>query len=463
MGKLEQMGNMGGLDKLLDQMIKNFKRSKQAQEVSFRTLVPAYSNPDRYTHLIHPYPAKLIPHIPFFFLTNGKLSQPGDTILDPFCGSGTVLLEGQLAGRVSLGAETNPLARLISEVKTTRASIKSIEKENMALKRLVDEGLDAELPDVVNLRHWYYPQIATQLSRILAGIRKIEDHRIQNFYKICFSVCVNKVSLADPRLSVPVRLKPNRLSEGRYHSDLKIEEKVKIRLEHLLTCDVSNVFWNVVQANTARIARTFPKGVKIRQAKVVCEDARDLKVGTRARAGGIGDNSVQMIITSPPYPGAQKYIRASSLSLGWLGICPSAELRTLKHVTIGREEFRKTDTNRLPRTGIKAADELIRQIQAVNPMRAVIVATYLQEMSAAFREMHRVLKPNGYLVLVVGNNSVSGFPFNTQAYLASIGVKCGFSIVLNLIDSIQSRGLMTKRNKTASLITQEHVILFEKC
>src|ERR1039458_9185234 len=102
----------------LEALVHRYQRRRRPIAVNFRSLLPELNSPDRFTHLIHPYPAKLLVHIPHFFLANDLLSAPGDLVLDPFCGSGTVLVEAQLAGRRAYGADTNPLARLISRVKT---------------------------------------------------------------------------------------------------------------------------------------------------------------------------------------------------------------------------------------------------------------------------------------------------------------------------------------------------------
>ena len=69
------------------------------------------------THGIHPYPAKFVPQIPGAIID--AYSKPGDTILDPFCGSGTTLLESIIRGRNALGIDINPIATLISRAKVT--------------------------------------------------------------------------------------------------------------------------------------------------------------------------------------------------------------------------------------------------------------------------------------------------------------------------------------------------------
>lgn len=84
---------------ILERLLDRFNRSGRAINVNFRQLVSWAPLGERATHYLHPYPAKLLPQIPIFFLSNNLLSSPGDTVLDPFCGSGTVLLEGILHNR----------------------------------------------------------------------------------------------------------------------------------------------------------------------------------------------------------------------------------------------------------------------------------------------------------------------------------------------------------------------------
>ncbi|MFQ6056141.1 MAG: DNA methyltransferase, partial [Methanosarcinales archaeon] len=69
------------------------------------------------THGLHQYPARMIPQIPHQLIP--KFSKTGDLILDPFSGSGTVLAESILYGRYAIGVDINPLACLISKVKST--------------------------------------------------------------------------------------------------------------------------------------------------------------------------------------------------------------------------------------------------------------------------------------------------------------------------------------------------------
>ena len=114
-------------DEIINKFIDDFSVNHKPIEVSFRELLPEIKNIDRYTHLIHTYPAKLLVHIPYFFLNNSVFSKEGDTVLDPFNGSGTVLLESIIAKRNAFGADANPLARLITEVKISKIDTNKID------------------------------------------------------------------------------------------------------------------------------------------------------------------------------------------------------------------------------------------------------------------------------------------------------------------------------------------------
>jgi hypothetical protein len=437
----------------------SFRRDREPIQVNFRKMVSWPSYPERGTHLIHPYPAKLLAHIPFFLLGQSTLSERGDRILDPFCGSGTVLLEGMLAGREVVGADSNPLARLIAGVKTTvydETKLRSAARR--LLDRIEDGSPEGPLPDVVNLEHWFYPHVIRQLTQIANAVHSCNSGPAKDFFQVCFSACVRRVSLADPRNAVPVRLRPEQFPKRHW-----LHAAARTRLNHLRRVNVIAEFGEILEANLAR-ASSVARAEIVHDRALIAHDARSLVVSTakantgkRLRAG-----SVRLIITSPPYAGAQKYIRSSSLSLGWLGMCGRDGLRQLEDANIGREHFPTKAYLDFDPTGVPDADKVLRGIAKKNALRAHIAGTYLKEMKAVLTEMVRVLAPSGHLALVAGNNMVCGKRFRTAEYLATMAEGLGLERQLVLVDDIRSRGLMTKRNRTADVITQEWVYLLRK-
>ena len=94
--------------------------------------------------------------------------------------------------------------------------------------------------------------------------------------------------------------------------------------------------------------------------------------------------------------------------------------------------------------------------------RAYIVGNYLNEMKMALDESSRVLKKGGYMIIVIGNNTVCNRPFDTQDYLTTYLQSKGMQLQFKLIDDIKSYGLMTKRNKTANRISCEWILVLKK-
>lgn len=446
-------------DSALEHLLERYDRTGRAVPVDFRKLVPCLPTAERATHLIHPYPAKLLMHIPFFFLANSILSRQGDEVADPFCGSGTVLLESQLAGRIAIGADSNPLARLLTTVKTSPIPRAVLDRATERLLARIRGESRSGTPDVINLDHWFYPHVIRQLRCLHEAIQATRRPDVRDFFRVSFSNCVRRVSLADPRLAVPVKLR-----FGQYPSGHPLREKTDAHLRRLRRVNVANVFTDVLTANRKRIASIEPMMDQPTAAQVVSSDARHLRRNDASSKsnGQSGDGHVQLVITSPPYPGAQKYIRSCCLSLGWLGLCRSDDLLKHKLETIGREEFRQADYVQLVPSSLQTADRILADIHSDNPVRAAIASTYLREMREAIEEIWRVLKLGGYFVLVAANNRICGREFKTQHYLRLIAEQTGFRPVLRLIDNIRSRGLMTKRNKTASVITREWVLVFVK-
>lgn len=411
--------------------------------VSFRKIVSWIRMGERATHYIHTYPAKLLPQIAHFFLAASCLSKPGEQVLDPFGGTGTVALEAILSKRIALYADSNPLARLIAQTKTSSYNIRTLKSAFTRIEMRYRLSRSRTAPNVININYWYDTAIIRQLTRLKHAIDQEKNVHTRAFFAISLSAVARKVSRADPRFSVPVRKK-------------KWKKSGNAPIQTAWDC-----FEEQFNSNLNRIRARNRFGDDLSKAHCVGVDARTL-VDPTDQSKKLADSSVSLIITSPPYAGAQKYIRASSLSLGWLGIAGENSLRPLEKQNIGREHLTLDEQAKMPTSGLAHADAFISEIARKNKSRAAILAAYLSEMRTALKEMTRTLKIGGYLVLVIGDNQVCGQTFSSSEYLAAILVELGLTKRLILTDQIMSRGLTTKRHKTAGVIKSETVLLFEK-
>lgn len=418
-------------------LMRRYLESGKPVEVTFRKLVHWIKCGERASHYLHPYPGKLLPHIAHFFLASGTYARPDDTVLDPFAGSGTVALETVLSGRTALYAEANPLGRLLTAVKTCQIEPADIDVALERVRLLFAKSRARKPPEVVNIDKWYNAEVIVQLVRLRAAVDGLPAGPEREFMLATLSAVARKSSNADPRFSVPVRYRPGEAPE----------RSAPI-----------NMFESQCSANRVRLA-TLGRVSALGKAFGAGNDARSLEAidGSRLASASVG-----MIISSPPYAGAQKYVRASSLSLGWLGLAPASRLRRLEEQTIGREHHAKAFWGCQQSSGIARADALIAQIALENPSRATIVGVYLAEMRVALAEAVRVLRSGGHLVLVIGDNTVCGRRFASSEYLREMLEQMGMTVILSLIDTILTRQLMTRRASTAGMIATESVIVFRK-
>ena len=173
-------------DAALERLLERYERTGRAVPVDFRRLVSCLPTAERATHLLHPYPAKLLMHIPFFFLANSILSRQGDVVADPFCGSGTVLLEAQLARRRAIGADSNPLAQLLTTVKTSPVPVLTLDSATDHLLDRIPKESQNGTPDVVNLAYWFYPHVIRQLQCLYEAIEATSQEKDTRFLPSVF-------------------------------------------------------------------------------------------------------------------------------------------------------------------------------------------------------------------------------------------------------------------------------------
>lgn len=443
---------------LYEELKYQFSKGSKPIEVDFRKLVSWVRLGDQFTHQLHPYPAKLLPHIGNFFIHAKSVRGNSGAVLDPFCGSGTVALEASLAGLTPLVVDANPFALLLTKVKTCPYDTQHLREE---LKRLILKARryrTAPTINIINPEIWYKKEHQLKLNILARAIAEVADDEQRDFFRVSFSLVAKKVSFADPAVSVPVRLKT------KTNISQSINEKIQARLKWIDSLSVIDEFSRICEQNIQRVEETnafFPSR------------ARALPVGNDARKiigiPGDGESSglivrPSLVLTSPPYGSAQKYIRASSLSLNWLELASPKKLSEVEGMSIGREHLpswlvqNKSSPSELPARYCR----LLRKIGSKNTIRERITRQYLSDMQSAVAEIARVMPPGGHAVFVVGNNTVSGEVLHNDDFLIDICGAHGLVLELSLVDQIKSRGLMTKRNQTASMISKEAVLVLKK-
>ncbi len=263
--------------------------------------------PDRMRHsdleAIHPYPAKFIPQLPGTVLDSVGI-EPGTAILDPFVGSGTTLVECQKRAIGSVGIDLNPIACLISRVKTSKFPLNFDQAlEDVLLSAI--KAKRADVPEIPNLDHWFERPIQLQLTRIVRAIENV-PLQFHDIFRVALSSILVRVSNQDSDTryaAVEKNIVPEQIPTFFATACRRIAASLQQRSYHL-TRSV------ILERDTLAVA---PRDIGV-------------KVGA--------------VITSPPYPNAYEYWLYHKYRMFWLGYDP---LMVKKREIGARAHFFKAD------------------------------------------------------------------------------------------------------------------------
>jgi len=423
------------------------------------------------SHNFHSFPAKFPPQLPRRFIT--ALTRPGDIVLDPMSGSGTTIVEAYLAGRRGLGFDIDPLALLLSRVKTTSVSKETLaqtETELLNHATILRRKGEAELQKHLKNRwddktrafidYWFAPETQLDLLALLLEIEKLEDTRAKDFFKLAFSsIIITKsggVSLAfDLAHTRPHRAKlvTNRAGEIILSNGIDKVSPSRLKFAKKTLRPVFEEFKKRVQKNLAGIITAFAGEIR-----------PDISFGNAQRLP-LDKASVDLIVTSPPYASnAIDYMRAHKFSLVWLGH-PIGELSQKRKTYIGGEATANERFENLP----QAAAKIVAEVAARGKKKGLVLHRYYSEMTRALQEMFRVLKPGKAAVVVVGASVLNGYDTETQNCLADIGRSIGFEVPqIGIRNLDRNRRMMPAGNnidlnsQIQQRMHQEYVIGFYK-
>ena len=407
---------------------------------SMKKVIPTM---DYLTHGIHPYTAKLIPHIPRYFIE--KYTEKGEIVLDPFCGSGTTLLEARLLERNAIGIDINPLAKLISEVKTTSINAEKLDSAIQSVKAQLKKDANTATVEFPNIDYWFCKHAQNELAGIKFIIERLSgsiDCNIYKFLQLCFSSIIRKSSYADPRIAKT------------YKSKRMIEKSKSGWIPKPI-----QYFEEVLNKNFERVkALSEMLNSNGNYTRVFQGDAR--QISSMLEQNGIGE--VDFIITSPPYINAQDYFRSYKLELWWLGLATPEEVRYLKQQAIGTENLSGINRNSMLKSEIQLLDIICNRIREINGGKSFIVHNYFKNMRLVFEESYKILKRGGHFCLITGNNTICGVQVPTYRILADMAEVIGFKVVEIGTDKIKDRALPPSRNHDGGIIKDEWITVFQK-
>ena len=358
------------------------------------------------THGFHAYAGRLHPSIARGAIT--RWSAAGDTVVDPFCGSGTVLTEAMSLGRVAIGNDASPLGVAIAQARTTLLGEAQREALVAEAKRIAElAGEDARKRRRPDLPAWasreferFFPHVAFELFALRALVMEVPRQPIGNALRLCFSANLVKLMKAGPE--APRDGEAKRIARG-VPSRLLADRAVE--LAHGL----------------AALERKTPPGTPAPVIRL--GDARELK--------GIANGSARLIVSSPPYPGTYDYAAQHDARFTWL---------------------------ELPRRSFESA-QLGARTGGVG--LGADPAAWRASQRQWLGEMARILAPGGHALLIVGDGVLGNAPEDAPATIAELAAPLRLEPIAR---ASQARATHDRRLREIfqGRARQEHLLLLRR-
>lgn len=359
------------------------------------------------THGFHSYAGRMHPSI-----ARGAIeawSRPGELVVDPFCGSGTVLVEAMGAGRAAVGVDASPLGIAIAQTRITLLDEASRATLVQEAKRIAEEsGENARRRRRPEIPAWgdreferFFPHVAFELFGLRALVMETSPKTpVGHALRMCFSSNLVKLMKAGPEAP-------------RDGADKRIGRGVPSRLLADRAAELAS--------SLAVLARRVPPGTP--PPRVHLGDARDLNQ--------IAAGAAQLIVSSPPYAGTYDYAAQHDVRFAWMQL----PRRTFERTQVGA------------RSGANGF--------GAEP------AAWHQAQTQWLSEMARILAPGGHALLVVGDGVVGD---RAEDAAASIGDAADRAGLLPVARASQDRATHDRRLREifAGQARREHLLLLRK-
>jgi hypothetical protein len=413
------------------------------------------SNVNTYTHGFHKYPAKFIPHIPKWAIEKYLHGKHGKTIIDPFCGSGTTLVEGILSYHNVIGIDIDPLSCLISKVKTnTNIDMVAFNEISNWIKKEIKTKKEGSFkPKCENIEHWFSKETTNSLSVIRTLINQITElfgnneriRDIQDILIVCLSSIIRRVSYADNE------------SQKTYvsHTRIKLpEEPTNLFLFQL------NFFKERLTAFSNNTLLKFNRKI-IKSSSIILK--KELK--------GV---EIDLGVTSPPYIKAVDYIYNQMVELFWIGDLFDMEVQNKQNIKkqdyIGTKIFsKKIFKEYTPFNNHFEIEKLDRTIQNIfqsdkknGHKHAYITFKYFDNMEKHISEMSKCLNKGVHYLIVIGNSSVSNILVDTASFLTEIAERNGFKLTNKWGYKIKNRFMRFDRKGRGGRIDIDWILDLER-
>jgi hypothetical protein len=410
--------------------------SEEIQRKGNTLIIPEGIHTIPCTHGLHRFPGKFIPNLPRYLIRQFTANGNKELIFDPFCGSGTTLVEAALEGVPFYGQDIDPLAIMITNAKTTPLS-KSDQSflEKHWHKFNFQKNNQSLYPPTPNLNHWFSEIAVQELSAIKGHCLSLPD-RLKRFSLVIFSSIIRRVSYADDQ------------TQKTYVSHTLPKKPP-------LPSDLFPVF--LKRALTGMREYTDRVGSSVEGSSTV-SDARKV----------ININRPFNVITSPPYIDSIDYIYNQLLEYFWLlpelGIDSYSAIQQMRkmpmgHVVLKREIELVTS---LLNGQKKQFKDLYESIATISPKEALAVSNFFIDFLQHLHIVSNRQTCGSYYICIIGNSFIRGQQVQTSDFLIPIFESVGYDLQDQFTYEIRRHYMKFPRRSNSGKIGIDHILVFRR-
>lgn len=420
-----------------------YSRVEHREDWSFSHLSRAETR--EATHSYHRYPAKFIPQLALALIV--EYADEGDIVWDSFCGSGTLNVEAFRNNYHSIGTDINPVATLISRVKTTPLEPEALSSYKEELLEDIDacklrsekfyvaRGILDE--NISLLDKWFPKDSLRELGHILWRIRLKKSKKKYREFALCAFSSILKRSSYWLSSSIKFQIDPDR----------KPEKPSFYFRRQLIAMEAANKPFHHENEDNQTQVRIFK---------------RDAKHSLPKNMPKIG-----CIITSPPYIVSYDYSEIFRLSTYFL--FPQSNYDQFRRRFIGTKLRRD---GRRCSEAFSSVQPIVESIRDAGIKRAL--PEYYRDMRIYFENARNHLKENGCLVMIVGDTKLRGVEIPNAHLLTEIAKETEWSLEKAYSREIPLKILPTLRDQTNGRFTtranrnhlerynREHILVFRR-
>lgn len=396
----------------------NFDNIPENREWAFESV----RSTEQWTHGYHRYPAKFLPDVVRKIIE--EYANGSKLIADLFAGCGTTLVEAKVHGISSVGVDINPVAQLITKVKTTPLAPDALQQAYTALVNLFDKYNESDYEDIKKherIDYWYTPSQKAKIAFLYDKVFHLEvDDDTKDFFYVCISHILKNCSWW-----LQSGTKPQR--------DMEKEPEDPFN-EFKRHCN-KMIGWN---------EKFYNELSNIGYLGIPCE----IYLGD-ARHTSITSESIDAIITSPPYVTSYEYADIHQLTAYWMEYI--SDIHEFRKKFIG-SSYSGNDSLIVPNS--KQAQKIVNDLSENSKHIARDVAQYFNDMQEVAKEMARVLAPNGHACIVIGNTKIKEVQIKSAEVFYEFLRNAGLRKVTVIKRSIPHKLMPTLRDKNTGRFTK---------